>query len=374
MMSMPARAPWFVWTSLASVTCIVFGVYWDISWHMSIGRDSFWTPAHLAIQLGGIVAAGGGAALILATTLRPATALRAASIRVWGFRGPFGAFLSVWGGATMIVSAPFDDWWHRAYGLDVKILSPPHVVLQLGILAVAVGGIVLVTAALNRATAEARRRLEWISLVIGGEVLVLAMIAIAEETARPLLHAAASYRAMAVVAPVVLIAIARASRRRWATTIVAASYTALMLAGLWIAPLVPAAAKLGPVYQPITHLIPLDFPILLIVPAVAIDVIGARGARRPRWLLAIAMGAAFLVTLVAVQWPFGTFLSSPAAHNPVFGAHYLPYFIHPDWYEARGAFVPAPDLGVGMAIALLAAIASAGAGLLLGDAMQKVQR
>ncbi len=28
----------------------------------------------------------------------------------------------------MITSAPFDDWWHNAYGLDVKILSPPHVV------------------------------------------------------------------------------------------------------------------------------------------------------------------------------------------------------------------------------------------------------
>ena len=33
----------------------------------------------------------------------------------------------------MITSAPFDNWWHEAYGLDVKILSPPHMLLAAGI-------------------------------------------------------------------------------------------------------------------------------------------------------------------------------------------------------------------------------------------------
>src|SRR5262245_8249941 len=106
---------------------------------MSIGRDSFWTPAHLAIQLGGIIAGGCSTYLILATTFGSRAAPPPASIRVWGFRGPLGAFVSVWGAATMLVSAPFDNWWHSAYGLDVKILSPPHVVLTLGILGVCTG-------------------------------------------------------------------------------------------------------------------------------------------------------------------------------------------------------------------------------------------
>src|SRR5262245_713344 len=117
------RPPWYVWTSLASVTCILVGTYWDISWHMSIGRDSFWTPAHLAIQAGGIIAGLSGAALVLVRRVP-----RDLSIRVWGFHAPFGAFLAAWGAATMVVSAPFDNWWHNAYGLDVKILSPPHAV------------------------------------------------------------------------------------------------------------------------------------------------------------------------------------------------------------------------------------------------------
>ena len=39
-------------------TCIVAGLVWDISWHMTIGRDTFWTPAHLLIYTGGAMAAG----------------------------------------------------------------------------------------------------------------------------------------------------------------------------------------------------------------------------------------------------------------------------------------------------------------------------
>ena len=39
----------------AGATSIVVGLLWDISWHRSIGRDTFWTPAHMAIYLGGLL-------------------------------------------------------------------------------------------------------------------------------------------------------------------------------------------------------------------------------------------------------------------------------------------------------------------------------
>jgi len=100
---------------------------------MSIGRDTFWTPAHLAIQLGGILVALTGVYLIFSTTFGSNATARAASIQVWGFRGALGAFLACWGGVVMVTSAPFDNWWHNAYGLDVKIVSPPHTLLILGI-------------------------------------------------------------------------------------------------------------------------------------------------------------------------------------------------------------------------------------------------
>ncbi len=53
-------------------------------------------------------------------------------MRFWGFSGPLGAWVTIWGTFVMITSAPFDNWWHNAYGLDVKIVSPPHMVLAAG--------------------------------------------------------------------------------------------------------------------------------------------------------------------------------------------------------------------------------------------------
>ena len=62
---------------------------------------------------------------------------------MWGFRGPLGAFVCSWGGVAMIASGPFDNWWHNAYGLDVKILSPPHILLALGMTGIRFGTLIL---------------------------------------------------------------------------------------------------------------------------------------------------------------------------------------------------------------------------------------
>src|SRR5882724_2239483 len=39
-----------------ALSSITIGITWDISWHESIGRDTFWTPAHMAIYFGGVLA------------------------------------------------------------------------------------------------------------------------------------------------------------------------------------------------------------------------------------------------------------------------------------------------------------------------------
>ena len=75
---------------------------------------------------------------------------RAQTVRFWGFSAPFGAWVCIWGAFAMLTSAPFDDWWHNTYGLDVKILSPPHVVLAAGIGAIQVGAMLMVVACQNR--------------------------------------------------------------------------------------------------------------------------------------------------------------------------------------------------------------------------------
>jgi|SRR5436190_6562809 len=116
------RVPWYLWCAALAVTSAYVGGYWDISWHRSIGRDTFWSAPHIAIYACGVLAALSSGYLIFTSTFGNSPALRASGVRIWGLSGPIGAFISAWGGGAMLVSAPFDDWWHNAYGLDVKIV------------------------------------------------------------------------------------------------------------------------------------------------------------------------------------------------------------------------------------------------------------
>jgi hypothetical protein len=370
--------PWYVWSLFAAVASVVVGGYWDISWHMSIGRDSFWTPAHIAIQLCGIIAGLSCGYLILSCTLGHDPAVRAASVEVWRFRGPLGAFIAAWGGATMLASAPFDNWWHNAYGLDVKIFSPPHVVLDGGVLAIQIGALVLVASTINRSSGLLRQKLGWLLLLLGGMITVLALTVVWESTYRVLMHSALCYRAVAVVAPVVLAGFAKISDHRWARTIVAGIYTTYLMVMLWIFPLFPATPKLGPVYQRITHFVPLEFPLLLIVPALVLDAFWPRIKGWRKWPQSAVMGTVFLVAFVAVQWPFADFLISPASGDWFFGTNYFAYFASPNGFDVRHLFFPAERTAVQfwltMAEALVLAILSSRLGLSVGEWVRNIRR
>ena len=50
------RIPFYCYLLAMAGTIIIVGVEWDISWHESIGRDTFWSPPHMAIYSGGILA------------------------------------------------------------------------------------------------------------------------------------------------------------------------------------------------------------------------------------------------------------------------------------------------------------------------------
>ena len=371
-------APWYIWVLFAAVVSVVVGGYWDISWHMSIGRDTFWTPAHIAIQMCGILAGLSCGYLILSATFGRDPALRAASVEVWKFRGPLGAFIAAWGGATMLSSAPFDNWWHNAYGLDVKIFSPPHVVLDGGVLAIQVGAVVLIASTINRSSPALAKKLDHLLLILGGMVTMLALTVVWESTYRVLMHSASCYRAVAIVLPVVLIGFAVVSRQRWACTIVAAIYMGYAMFMLWLFPLFPATPKLGPVYQRITHMVPMEFPLLVIVPAIALDLLRLRTATWGKWGQAALMGSVALASFVAVQWPFATFLISPASANWFFGTKYFAYFARPNGFDVRHLFFPtertAAEFWLVMAEAVALAILSSRLGLAWGDWVSKVRR
>jgi hypothetical protein len=352
------------------------GVHWDISWHRSIGRDTFWTPAHLAIHSCGVLAGIACGYLILATTFMPASSLRAASVRIWGFRGPLGAFLSAWGGIAMITSAPFDNWWHNAYGLDVKILSPPHMVLAAGIMAVHLGALILILGHMNRSTGAERRKFLALFLYVGGMILVCLTVLEMEITARVVMHTTYFYRVVATVAPLVLAAVARTSGYRWAATAVAGVYMTFVLLMSWILPLFPAEPKLGPVLYHLTQFTPPEFPLLLIVPAFFLDLLWQHTPSWGAWKQSLVSGVLFLVSFAAVQWPFATFLNSPAARNWFFGSKYFGYNTNPLGRYAQHQFAPQAmnDFWREALLAVLLSVVLTRVALLYGDRMRRIRR
>ena len=376
--------PWPVAAVLVAATLIVVGVIWDISWHMSIGRDTLFSPPHLATYAAAAIVGVTCGWLALHTTFRGTAEERARTVGYWGFRAPLGAWICVWGAIAMLTSAPFDDWWHNAYGLDVKILSPPHVLLAFGMYAIVVGALVMTLAARSAARdPRARMRLELAFVFALGLMLTMVSVITAEHSERARQHGSQFYVVSALAYPVLLAAASRASTLRWPATSVALVYTlARMLQG-WILPLFPAEPRLGPILYPVTHMAAMEFPLLLVAPAIAFDVVvrrsGASMSRARELGLAAVLGVLFVAFFVAAQWPFASFLHTPAARNWFFFADRNFVF----WGRAtspyrRYAFY---DLGEsrlqmlrGFAWAVALAAVSAWVGLSRGRWMRSVRR
>lgn len=360
-------------------TSIYLGLIWDISWHMTIGRDTFWTPAHLAIYLGGTVGGILCGWLAIKTTYFSSAEVRARSVNLWGGRGPFGAWIVIWGAVAMITSGPFDDWWHNAYGLDVKIISPPHVLLFVGMFSIVVGALLLVLRGQSQWTG---RQLAWskgMFVYVGGIMLGMFAELFLSESLPNKQHGAVFYFVSACVYPCILVGIARGSKLKWAATLASTSYLALAAAMIWVLPLFAASPKLGPIYNPVTHMVAHSFPLLLLVPAFAIDLIKQRGGLGQSvsrdWLLVAALGVAFVTFFIPAQWYFSQFLLSPAADNPFFaGNRYFSYSFR--GFDRRSTFWGATDALTPFKLArdLVAALISVRLGLWWGNWMVRVNR
>jgi len=370
-----AEAGWPLYAVLFASIGIVVGLIWDISWHRSIGRDTFWSPPHVLEQVAAMVAGLSCGWLVLRQTFarggKPGT-----GVHFWGFRGPLGAWLCIWGALMMVTSAPFDNWWHNAYGLDVKIMSPPHAVLAWGMLAIEVGAMLMAVARQNRATPREQRRLSLLYAVSAAIFLTMHATVLMEYAAFPNhMHSALFYEVTALGMPLILVATALPSRLRWPATTAAGLYMLIVLLLIWALQLAPATARLAPIYNPVTRLVPPPFPLLLIVPAFVIDLLLHRATTRG-WGLAAGLGASFVLLMLATHWWWSQFLLSPGARNYVFGADQWDYSARLDawryqyWNLAGGS---APFLR-GIAIAILFATATSRLGLWVGGGMARVLR
>lgn len=290
-----------------------------------------------------------------------------------------GAWICIWGAIAMITSGPFDDWWHNAYGLDVEILSPPHTVLALGIITIQLGALMMALARQNNAH-ERYPVLKWMFVYGAGLVILMLAVMATEYIGFPnLTRRPPFYIASALLFPLFLIATARASKLRWGATAAAAVYMGVTILMIWILQLFPAQPLLGPIYNPVERMVPPGFPLLLIFPALAIDVLASRMNAKAtggtRWLSALALGGAFVGVLLVVQWLFAEFLLSPYARNFVFGADQWDYGARlGDWQYQYWGTVTTSALARGLGIALLIGTLMARLGLAWGDWLARVRR
>jgi hypothetical protein len=196
------------------------------------------------------------------------------------------------------------------------------------------------------------------------------------------MHGAKFYQITAWTIPFFLVGLSRASKLKWPATTITAIYSGITLAMMWILQLFEATPKLAPIYNPVTHMVPPAFPLLIIIPAVAVDLLMRRFGRRNDWKLSAMLGVTWVVVMLAVHWFWAEFLLSPAARNFFFAADQWSYTDRlGDWryrywsldVDATGKWSPT-RFASGIGIAMIVGSVAARISLALGSGMARVKR
>ena len=135
-----------------SLITALFGMYWDISLHIDVGRDAgpLANPAHYFILVGlfGLFTAG-FLAIVLPEGKPSTSAVRLGP----DWYAPLGGVLICACGAFSLIGFPLDDVWHRLFGQDVTLWGPTHLML-IGGAAMTLVGIAVLSVEGMRASAE----------------------------------------------------------------------------------------------------------------------------------------------------------------------------------------------------------------------------
>ena len=111
----------------------LFGLTWDIYWHVGVGPDSFWTVPHVFVYSGAAITGITSLVMVLRATgaqrrgADPDPTVGGRAFRTLGvFAAPIGYLVGGISSAGFLLYGLFDEWWHGLYGFDVTIASPPH--------------------------------------------------------------------------------------------------------------------------------------------------------------------------------------------------------------------------------------------------------
>jgi hypothetical protein len=355
---------------LAGVAAVSAGLLWDFSWESTIGADPFWAPAHATMHIGTILA-GLAALMFVRKSGSPNE-----TIRLWNFRAPFGAWLTLWSALLVLTATWFDKWWQSAYGLNSEATPPPQPLSAAGSIGLLLGALTLITSKQN---AGPPSRL-FAGLVIAVAALLLMQVWTMTITSNypNQQHSASFYQRSCAFYPLILAAVTRPEKCRWSATRTALLYLFVVCLFVWTLPLVPARPLTPPIYNDLKSMMPPPFPLLLVVPAFFLDLLLRRANRRNGWWLSIVAGGGFFASFLLVQWPFAKFLVTSAADNWFFagGGKNWPFFINIE-ISARTTFWETQQNPLNLSAAGLAtviAIGSARLGLWCGDWFAKLRR
>jgi len=353
---------------------------WDFSWESTIGVDLVWSPPHTMTYLA-MTLAGVGALLLISKRAENG----AKGIALGKVEAPLGGWLLLWSAITFATAVLFDRWWQLAYGLGAGIWHPPQILKTVAFFAALLGLWLLARNAAAESGGRDERRREILCCVAVGLILALINIVTITSSYPNYQHGASFYKVACAIYPISLIALAASSHLRWPATAAATIYTLVIGVMTWLLPLIPAKPQVGPIYNALEHLMPPPFPLLLLVPALLIDLalikIRWRGGTAISWLQAIVLGFVFFFSFILTQWSFAEFLLKPAANNWFFagGGKHWPFFlkISPParvmFWETLPGQPPDSLTGRGRLIALLLAIGAARIGLWLGAWLKRIR-
>jgi hypothetical protein len=377
--SVAGSVPLYIYAVALASLLTVIGVLWDISWHRTIGRDKFLSPPHILIYLGAIFAGLFSGVQVLYNSFFRKEAARAVDVRVWGvFYSPLGSLFCIWGAIAMLTSAPFDDWWHNAYGLDVTILSPPHTLLAMGMIFLQFGACVSICKYLNNETVTGRAILQFLFVVSASSLLTMVYTLLTDYLHIRGMRSGRFYIIATAASLLFLPAFGRALRMRWGMTAVTSGYFLLVAGSSWILQLFPAEPKLGPILTHLTFFQPASFPALLFLPGLGMDLV-MQHSKANDWGKAMLLSVAFVLLLAAAQYPMSGFLlESPGARNWFFCGDTWFYQAPPDnpWrhHFRPGEIASSGAMLAGLSTAVLVGALCARLSLRWGVWMQKIQR
>lgn len=259
----------------ALFTAVAAGT-WDSWWHGALGRETFWSPPHLLLYASVLIAIGLGVYGWYRTRER-----------LWKRLALFLVLVPI--------SAPFDELWHRIFGIEtpaspVIIWSPPHVVLI-----AAIGGALLMLLPVLRNDRDRDARRLFSSLTFVSVWALLMFLATLVQPAGPyeLLGFWGAGILAAILSGILLAA------RAWIPGIGSATTTAMFYVVLVAMNLGERLAP-GVSVPPHDHAPPWLIVFSILVPALSVDLL----PRLDNWMRGAIAGFLWSVTLYGMAWAF----------------------------------------------------------------------